>query len=133
MKNSRKMNRSEGAAVWNFTVMFLDHWNRLTKHFVDNAEAIASDRNKACLDIFGTTLDEGDVKPSRGKAIFSDVFIENTDSKVLPHITNPDENRKKFKGLRVRVYLIQSAPCSSLGFFSMASFQSSSSDDDFFR
>lgn len=62
------------------------HWNRLTKHFVDNAEAIASDRNKACLDIFGTTLDEGDVKPSRGKAIFSDVFIENTDSKVLPHI-----------------------------------------------
>jgi CRISPR/Cas system CSM-associated protein Csm3 (group 7 of RAMP superfamily) len=62
------------------------HWNRLTKHFVDNAEAIASDRNKACLDIFGTTLDEGDVKPSRGKAIFSDVFIENTGSKVLPHI-----------------------------------------------
>lgn len=62
------------------------HWNRLTKHFVDNAEAIASDRNKACLDIFGTTLDEADIKPSRGKAIFSDVFIENTDSKVLPHI-----------------------------------------------
>ena len=62
------------------------HWNRLTKHFVDNAEAIASDRNKACLDIFGTTLDEGDIKPSRGKAIFSDVFIENTASKVLPHI-----------------------------------------------
>ena len=62
------------------------HWNRLTKHFVDNAEAIASDRNKACMDIFGTTLDEGDIKPSRGKAIFSDIFIENTDSKVLPHI-----------------------------------------------
>ena len=53
---------------------------------MDNAEAIASDRNKACLDIFGTTLDEGDIQPSRGKAIFSDVFIENTDSKILPHI-----------------------------------------------
>lgn len=62
------------------------YWNRLTNKFVDNHEVIASEKNPATIAIFGTTTDEGEINPSRGHAIFSDVFLHAKESKVLPHI-----------------------------------------------
>lgn len=62
------------------------HWNRLMGKFVNNGEAITSEKNPATIAIFGTTIDEGDINPSRGHAIFSDVFLHTKEPKVLPHI-----------------------------------------------
>lgn len=62
------------------------HWNRLTGKFVDNGEAISCEKNPATLSIFGTTLDDGESQPSRGHAIFSDVFMNTEAPKVLPHV-----------------------------------------------
>lgn len=62
------------------------HWNRLMGKFVDNGEAITSEQNPATIAIFGTTIDEDEINPSRGHAIFSDVFLQTKEPKILPHI-----------------------------------------------
>lgn len=62
------------------------HWNRIMGKFVDNGEAIACEQNPATITIFGTSTDEGEINPSRGHAIFSDVFLHTREPKVLPHI-----------------------------------------------
>ena len=62
------------------------YWNRLANKFVDTHEAIASEKNPATIAIFGTTLDADEINPSRGHAIFSDVFLHTKEHKVLPHI-----------------------------------------------
>lgn len=62
------------------------HWNRLMGKYVENGEAISSEKNPATIAIFGTTIDEDETIPSRGHAIFSDVFWDTEEPKVLPHI-----------------------------------------------
>lgn len=62
------------------------HWNRQMGKFVENGEAICSEKNPATIAIFGTTIDDEETKPSRGHAIFSDVFLNTEEPKVLPHI-----------------------------------------------
>jgi hypothetical protein len=62
------------------------HWNRLNKRFVDKGEAVSYGKNPAVTALFGTTTDEGDIKPQRGNAIFSDVTVKNIGEKVMFHI-----------------------------------------------
>lgn len=62
------------------------HWNRLMGNFVDNGKALTCDKSDATIKIFGTTIDENGITPSRGHAIFSDVFLNTGAHKVLPHI-----------------------------------------------
>ena len=62
------------------------HWNRLNKRFVDKGEAVSYGKNPAVTALFGTTTDEGDIKPQRGNAIFSDVTVKDIGEKVMFHI-----------------------------------------------
>ena len=62
------------------------HWNRLMGKFVDHGEAVCCEKNPATIAIFGTTIEDDETKPSRGYAIFSDVFLNTEKPKVLPHI-----------------------------------------------
>ncbi len=62
------------------------HWNRLNNRFADTGNALTCEKNPAVVEIFGTATDEDDIKPKRGKGIFSDVTVRIPDEKVIPHV-----------------------------------------------
>ncbi len=58
------------------------HWNKINSYYVEDGSAKAADQNSATIHFFGTATDEAAI----GNVIFSDVMLENTSTKVLPHI-----------------------------------------------
>ena len=62
------------------------YWNKLTNRNIEEGTALGCEKCPAITKLFGTTNNTDDSKQSIGNVILSDVLLEKTADKVLPHI-----------------------------------------------
>ena len=62
------------------------YWNKLTNRNIEESTALGCEKCPAITKLFGTTNNTDDSKQSIGNVILSDVLLEKTADKVLPHI-----------------------------------------------
>lgn len=62
------------------------YWNKLTNRNIEEGTALGCEKCPAITKLFGTTNNTDESKQSIGNVILSDVLLEKTADKVLPHI-----------------------------------------------
>ena len=62
------------------------YWNKLTNRNIDEGTALGCETNPAVIQLFGTANNTDESKQTIGNVILSDVLLEKTANKVLPHI-----------------------------------------------
>ena len=62
------------------------YWNKLTLRNVEEGTALDCEKCPAIIKLFGTTNNDDDTQQAIGNVILSDVLMEKSTSKVLPHI-----------------------------------------------